>query len=165
MNIKNIFFGISLLILSGLIFFFGSSFPNYVVRGNKLPGPKFFPFTLAVIIIILGTYYIIKSLIMIRLKRIPKDATLAPSDKITLDGTKNVIAIIVGIIFFVPLINLLGFILGATIVSAALMIILNVKIWRSLVYSVILVVIIFLIFGMVFKVPLPEGIVMAMFQG
>jgi len=108
MNIKNIFFGISLLILSGLIFFFGSSFPNYVVRGNKLPGPKFFPFTLAVIIIILGTYYIIKSLIMIRLKRIPKDATLAPSDKITLDGTKNVIAIIVGIIFFVPLINLLS---------------------------------------------------------
>jgi len=102
---------------------------------------------------------------MIKLKRIPKDTTLAPSDKITLDGMKNVIAIIVGIIFFVPLINLLGFILGATIISAALMIILNVKIWRSLVYSVILVVIIFLIFGMVFKVPLPEGIVMAMFQG
>ena len=165
MNIKNIFFGISLFVLSGIIFVFGSNFPNFIVRGQKLPGPKFFPYALAFVLIGLGVYFIVKSIVLLKLKKAPRDALLVPAEEITFDGVKNVIAVIAGILFFVPLINFLGFLLGAMVISTALMIILNVKIWRSLIYSVILVVLIFLIFGMVFKIPLPEGSLIAMFQG
>ena len=165
MNIKNIFFGISLFVLSGIIFVFGSNFPNFVVRGQKLPGPKFFPYALAFVLIGLGVYFVIKSIVLLKLKKTPRDASLAPAEKITFEGVKNVVAIIAGILFFVPLINLLGFLLGAMVISTVLMTTLNVKLWHSLIYSAVLVVLIFLIFGMVFKIPLPEGSLIAMFQG
>ena len=74
MNIKNILFGIFLFVLAFLIFYFGWSFPAYKIRGESLPGPKFFPFTLAVVLIMLGVYYIIKSAVMIKMKKLPRDA-------------------------------------------------------------------------------------------
>ncbi len=165
MNIKNILFGIFLFVLAFLIFYFGWSFPAYKIRGESLPGPKFFPFTLAIVLIMLGVYYIIKSVVMIKMKKLPRDAEIAFEEKFTFEGVKNIVAVVAAIVFFVPIIELLGFILGTIIVSSILMIILNVKVLRSIIYSTILAVMIFLIFGTLFRIPLPEGIIMNIVRG
>lgn len=165
MNTKNILFGIFLFVLAFLIFYFGWSFPAYKIRGESLPGPKFFPFTLAIVLIMLGVYYIIKSVVMIKMKKLPRDAEIAFEEKFTFEGVKNIVAVVAAIVFFVPIIELLGFILGTIIVSSILMIILNVKVLRSIIYSTILAVMIFLIFGTLFRIPLPEGIIMNIVRG
>ncbi|PZC51473.1 tripartite tricarboxylate transporter TctB family protein [Mesotoga sp. TolDC] len=165
MNVKNILFGVFLILLAALIFYFGWSFPAYKIRGETLPGPKFFPFTLAVILIIFGIYFIIKSAVMIKMKKLPKDSAIAFEEKFTLEGIKNIVAVIASIVFFVPIIEFLGFILGTIIVSSILMIVLNVKVLRSIIYSTILTVMIFLVFGTLFRIPLPEGIIMNIVRG
>jgi len=165
MNTKNILFGIFLFVLAFLIFYFGWSFLAYKIRGESLPGPEFFPFTLAVVLIMLGVYYIIKSAVMIKMKKLPRDAAIAFEEKFTFEGVKNIVAVVAAIVFFVPIIELLGFILGTIIVSSILMIILNVKVLRSIIYSTILAVMIFLIFGTLFRIPLPEGIIMNIVRG
>lgn len=165
MNIKNIVFGVFLIVLALLVLYFGWSFPAYRIRGETLPGPKFFPFTLAVVLVIVGAYYIIKSVVMIKKKMIPKDSSIAFEERFTFEGIKNIVAVVAAILFFVPIIEFLGFILGTIIVSSVLMMILNVKVLRSIIYSTILAVMIFLIFGTLFRLPLPEGVIMNIIRG
>ncbi|KUK80538.1 MULTISPECIES: tripartite tricarboxylate transporter TctB family protein [unclassified Mesotoga] len=165
MNIKNIVFGVFLIVLALLVLYFGWSFPAYRIRGETLPGPKFFPFTLAVVLMIVGAYYIIKSVVMIKKKMIPKDSSIAFEERFTFEGIKNIVAVVAAILFFVPIIEFLGFILGTIIVSSVLMMILNVKVLRSIIYSTILAVMIFLIFGTLFRLPLPEGVIMNIIRG
>jgi len=165
MNIKNIVFGVFLIVLALLVLYFGWSFPAYRIRGETLPGPKFFPFTLAVVLMIVGAYYIIKSVVMIKKKMIPKDSSIAFEERFTFEGIKNIVAVVAAILFFVPIIEFLGFILGTIIVSSVLLMILNVKVLRSIIYSTILAVMIFLIFGTLFRLPLPEGVIMNIIRG
>ncbi|MDD3461068.1 MAG: tripartite tricarboxylate transporter TctB family protein [Mesotoga sp.] len=165
MNIKNIVFGVFLIVLALLVLYFGWSFPAYRIRGETLPGPKFFPFTLAVVLMIVGAYYIIKSVVMIKKKMIPKDSSIAFEERFTFEGIKNIVAVVAAILFLVPIIEFLGFILGTIIVSSVLMMILNVKVLRSIIYSTILAVMIFLIFGTLFRLPLPEGVIMNIIRG
>ena len=105
MNIKNIVFGVFLIVLALLVLYFGWSFPAYRIRGETLPGPKFFPFTLAVVLMIVGAYYIIKSVVMIKKKMMPKDSSIAFEERFTFEGIKNIVAVVAAILFFVPIIE------------------------------------------------------------
>jgi len=54
MKLKDIVYGSTLIIISIFVFAIGSGFPNYVVRSKELPGPKFFPFLIAYLLIFAG---------------------------------------------------------------------------------------------------------------
>ncbi|RKX47584.1 MAG: hypothetical protein DRP32_08700 [Thermotogae bacterium] len=152
MKLKDIVYGSTLIIISIFVFAIGSGFPNYVVRSKELPGPKFFPFLIAYLLIFAGVYFIVRSF----LRKRKAEETNATS-LVTKRGILRVISIIVGILLYVPLINLIGFKVGTFILAALFMYILGVKLLRALLYSLILTIVIVLIFGMVFSIPFPQG--------
>ncbi|AKI97763.1 tripartite tricarboxylate transporter TctB family protein [Kosmotoga pacifica] len=152
MRLKDTIYGSTLIVISIFVFAIGSGFPNYVVRGKELPGPKFFPFLIAYLLIFAGIYFIIRSLL-----RWNRTEGINTSDLVTKRGIIRVISIVAGVLLYVPLINLIGFKVGTFILCAVFMYMLGVKLLKSLIYSLILTIVIILIFGMVFSIPFPQG--------
>lgn len=163
MNYKNIVYGSILILLSIIVILISLEFPSYVVRGQELPGPSFFPQVISIFLILIGIYEIILGILQtFKLKKLNEEG-LKKEEKviktvITKKGLFNIIVVIAGIILFVPFINLVGFKLGLFIFSTILMTTFGVRLLRALIYSAIVTVIIILIFAYLFKIPFPEGI-------
>ncbi|HEY8541958.1 MAG TPA: hypothetical protein VIL29_06210 [Pseudothermotoga sp.] len=58
-KMKDLVLGLILLVLSIATIVLSSSFPDFVVRGERLPGPKFFPTILSIILICFAIYFVI----------------------------------------------------------------------------------------------------------
>lgn len=151
MRLKNLMYGLSLIAISVFVFIYGSSFPDFVVRGNKLPGPKFFPFLISILLVIMGSYFVITSLLKLKKTKMENEEKIT-----TKKGLLRVLTIILGIGLYVPFINLVGFKIGTFVFATVIMSIFGVKILKSLLYSLILTVIIVLIFEKIFLIPFPQ---------
>ncbi len=157
--IKNLIYGISLLATSIFVLVYSTRFPDFIVRRQKLPGPRFFPAILAIIIIAAGIYVIASQLakMVIRRRSSEPPQEVLEEDKMTRRGFLNVLAVVAGVFFYIIMVEITGFNLTTFAFSFLLMLMLNVRWWRAIIYSLVLVVAIVLIFGYGFRIPLPEG--------
>ncbi|MGB9820901.1 MAG: tripartite tricarboxylate transporter TctB family protein [Pseudothermotoga sp.] len=152
---KDIILGLILIVISIAVLTISSSFPNFVVRGERLPGPKFFPTILAIVLICFALYCLLLGMVTLRNSRKPSgnlDNSCTPA------GIINILCISLSVFFFVPIISLVGTLVGITVIGTALMTLLSIKWYQSLMYSSALAFLVYIIFQIVFKVPLPEGI-------
>ena len=123
---------------------------------SNLTGPSFYPNLLALVFALCGIGEIIAGF-----RHAEKRKTL---DLTRLTGTLrdpgflNVILIIVLIIGFMLLVELLGFIICSYLIVFILMWRFGVNWIRNTLYSVILVALIYLLFGKLFKIYLPSGV-------
>lgn len=138
-------------IISGVIgivtFVLTLSFPNYS-RGSNVPGPAFFPRILGILFLIIAVIQICKSCVK-------KD--YETKEIIEIDYKK--MAILIGLfIFYIGLLNLLGFFITTIAFLLVLQKVLGVKLKTNIIVTVIIVLLIFLIFNKLFAVSLPSGI-------
>jgi len=150
----NLIFGVALISIAILVMVEASFFPKFVVSGKRLPGPAFFPTILSIILIISGFYEIIMALLGKRFSKPPRPFL----DYLKDWGIQNVLILLFMLIIYVPVIKLLGFILGTFIISLLLMVRLKAGWIRSVIVSIALIIVIVLLFEKVFKIPLPEGV-------
>jgi hypothetical protein len=154
---KNLIYGVLLIALSIFVIMYSTGFPKYVVRGNELPGPSFFPTILSIFLIAIGLYEILKDIVDNIRK---KERKVKDDSHITKRGIINILVVVAGIILFVPFIDIVGFKLGAFIFAAFLMYLLGIKFVRSLIYSAVLTAVIIVIFELLFRIPFPQGYIL-----
>ncbi|MEJ5229034.1 tripartite tricarboxylate transporter TctB family protein [Pseudothermotoga sp. U03pept] len=143
--------GVFLIALAIFVLISSSSFPNLVVRGEKLPGPKYFPSLLSILMILLGVFYIVSSIFKLR-KREKNQI-----DKSSKGQLSPLLVVLTSSILFVPVVQLVGTTVGVIAITFSMMVFFRVKWYYSAVISVTLALLIRLVFEVLFKVPLPEG--------
>lgn len=156
------------LILIGLSIFVlivSADFPAFEQRGQQLPGPRFFPTILALFLLGAG---LVEGFQFLRQKdqltrHLRDSIQTAKNQMLHSWGAKTVTLILSLLVLFMPLIEAIGFIAGSLIVSIVIMARLRVPILHNLIVSSLLIAIIWLVFGQTFNVPLPEGLVEALF--
>lgn len=131
------------------------SFPTGQEIAN-LTGPAFFPNTLAIAYIILGFLQIILAFkAQAKTQRGHNGAANAPQQRGKIATAFEFIALMIAyIIFFVPL----GYLISTILFLFLLMWLLGLKWWKSLLYSAIYTAVIYLLFGKLFTIDLPAGI-------
>ncbi len=132
------------------------SFPKGQESVN-ITGPAFFPNVLAIAFIILGIAQIIAAF-----KSAHKSQTAAandsPKDAQRLKKIMLSVEFVALMIAFIVFFNSLGFFISTTIFLFLLMALLGLKWWKSLLYAVIYTAVIYLLFGVLFTIGLPAGI-------
>ncbi len=162
-------FPILLFLLGVTTLLFASQLPVFIQRGQRLPGPQYFPTMLGVFLCIAGVVELARYL-NCRRKRSPGcvDQVSAPSEKLGFGariervaknwGNQSVALLLVSLLIFVLVLPSLGFVLTGVLFSLVMLLRLNAKPLPAVLLSVVLVVIIAFIFVSAFRVPLPRGI-------
>ncbi len=143
--------------------YLAAQLPEFVQRGQQLPGPRYFPTILGVFFCIAGVVELVR---YIRHKRHARAAGRLPADpffvrlkSVTGDWGAHSVAIILGsLAVFVPVVQVLGFVLGGTLFSTVLMLRLKARWYNAIILSLVVVLVIAVVFGRLFRVPLPAGI-------
>lgn len=147
--------GVVCLILGGVTLFLTSSFPQGQSNIN-ITGPAFFPNVLAIIFLVCGVYEIILGFFQ---EKGRLDVNLhhlwlgLKSPQVL-----NVLLIILLLVFFIFFFERLGFILSTFVVLSILLYRLGVPLVKNLIYTVIFIAIILVIFGRLFSISLPSGV-------
>ncbi|WP_448522918.1 tripartite tricarboxylate transporter TctB family protein [Pseudothermotoga sp.] len=155
MPIADLILGFVLVFISFFVLLYSRKFPRFVVRGVRLPGPSFFPRVLAVLLLIFAAYIFVE---YFRLRKRKSSDEKHPVDAKSL---LNVLWISLMVLFFFPLANLMGTFVILTTLSFLLMVVLKSKWYEALVFSLSVALIVHLIFSVIFKIPLPEGLLFA----
>ncbi|MEN6500268.1 MAG: tripartite tricarboxylate transporter TctB family protein [Rectinema sp.] len=149
--------GIVCIIIAVTILLITPSFPAGQ-EGANLTGPAFFPNVLAIAYILLGglqLFLAFKSKPKRNNNNIKQSSKKDPQQLKRIITTLEYIALMVGFFaFFKPL----GFIISTILFLFLLMWLLGVKWWKSLLISLVYTAIIYLLFGMLFTIGLPAGI-------
>ena len=132
------------------------SFPKATTGSNELTGPSFYPNLLSYALVICGILQIIEgfrsqeagySLEWKRCWQILRQT-----------GPVNILCIIALVVFFILFMETLGFVPCAYLILFALMWRFGVPLIRNLVYSGVFLSLVYLIFGKLFIIYLPSGV-------
>lgn len=146
--------GLFCVALGGLVLFLTRNFP--AGQGNvQISGPAFFPNVLSIVLIIVG--------VIEGLTGSLKDEGEFASIGAIWRGMKkpefiNILMLVALFLFYIFFVELLGFIITTFIFLFIVMWRLGVPLIKNILYSVIFLVVIVLIFGKLFTVSLPSGI-------
>jgi len=168
-------FPIFLFLLGVTTLFFALQLPVFIQRGQRLPGPQYFPTILGVFLCIAGVVELLRYLACRRrnspgcVDQVPAPGQEpAPGGKLHLGariervaknwGNQSVALLLVSLLIFVLVLPSLGFVLTGFLFSLVMLLRLNAKPLPAVLLSVALVVIIAFIFVTAFRVPLPRGI-------
>ena len=149
----NIWFGLILIGIAIIVICESLKFPLFILAGKKLPGPNFFPVLLSIILLICGGNEILFALINKPIKKTQKSFILFINNW----GNQNILIIVSGLIIYVFILQWLGFVVATFLLSSIFMIRLKTGWLRGILFSMILVIIITLLFGSIFRVQLPVG--------
>ncbi len=163
MGWSDLILSLSCFALSGFVFYHSRFFPKFTVRGEKLPGPSFFPDLLAFLILIFGFYFFVSGLTSLFKAREELRSSLFKGVSLY-KSLSFVIIIGVGFLFY-PVLKIFGSVIGITLLGVFLMRFMRVRWFSSLVYSVVLALLIHWIFKVIFKLPLPEGVIFSLLRG
>jgi putative tricarboxylic transport membrane protein len=144
------------IILAVVILVTTRSFPKATTGASDLTGPSFYPNLLAYLFIICGLYEIIGGFRK-QEGRKPFDLTHF-WDSIRKPGPLNILLTIALILFFIFLMEALGFMVCSYIILFILMWRFGVPLFRNIVYSAIFVLLLNVIFAKIFTIYLPSGI-------
>jgi putative tricarboxylic transport membrane protein len=149
MRVSNTAIGLFLILASALVLWHVQSFPSL---DNGYPGPALFPTVLAVLFIFCGIGLIIQG-VRQREKLLKFD-----TGTLSLSGSLNILFVLTTIICYIFFAEFIGFLIFSFLVLMILMKWLKVKILSSLLMSIGVTLIIYLLFAKVLLVPLPWGL-------
>lgn len=152
MPIADLILGIVLTFISAFVLLYSRKFPHFVVRGVRLPGPSFFPRILAILLILFAVYFVLKYFL------IRKGSRSEKTYRFDLKSSLNIVWVSLSVILFFPLASLTGAFFALILICFLLMIILRAKWYEAAIFSLFVTTIIHLVFRVLFKIPLPEGI-------
>ena len=149
MRVSNTAIGLFLILFATVVLLHVQSFPSL---DNGYPGPALFPSVLAVLFILCGIGLIIQG-IRQREKLLKFD-----TGTLTLSGLLNIFFVLGTIVCYIFLSEYIGFLIFSFMVLLILMKWLKVKTLSSIVMSIGLTLVIYLLFAKVLLVPLPWGL-------
>jgi len=149
MRVSNTAIGLVLIIFSTVVLWHVQSFPSL---DNGYPGPALFPSVLAVLFILCGIGLIIQG-IRQREKLLKFD-----TGTLTLSGLLNIFFVLATIVCYIFLAETIGFLIFSFMVLLILMKWLKVKMLSSIVMSMGVTLVIYLLFAKILLVPLPWGL-------
>jgi hypothetical protein len=144
------------IILAVVILVTTRSFPKATTGASDLTGPSFYPNLLAYLFIICGLYEIIGGFRK-QEGRKPFDFTHF-WDSMSKPGPLNILLTIALILFFIFLMEVLGFMVCSYIILFIFMWRFGVPLFKNIVYSAIFVLLLNVIFAKIFTIYLPSGI-------
>jgi len=148
--------GISCMATAVVVHMLSRSFPKAATGANELTGPAFFPNILAVIIFICGLVELINGF---RRSFESEELNLKNTGRILKQPeTINVLLIIVLIVGYILFMEPLGFIPTTLIMLLTLMWRFRVPLFKNILYSIFFLVVLYLLFGQLFTIYLPSGI-------
>lgn len=139
--------GVAFLGTAVLTLFLSRSIHSIGLGDNFDPGPKAFPIGLSLLLLVGAFLEFYKS----------RKRTSLPGEPSDRAKTKTVLLLLCAFLIYVILLPWIGFALSTLLMATAMMILLGNSWKQSLGVSVLLISIIYLLFVMVFKVPLPGG--------
>ena len=147
--------GICCLLISTVVLFLTRSFPKGQSNIN-ITGPAFFPNLLAIVFILCGMYEIAIGFFQ-------KDGHIHLNGKSIKAALKeaqtiNVIFIIGLLLFFILFFEKIGFVICAFLFVFLLMARLKVPLMKNLLYTIMFILVILLIFGKLFSISFPSGL-------
>ncbi|TXT50866.1 MAG: hypothetical protein FD137_173 [Spirochaetes bacterium] len=126
---------------------------------SKYTGPAFFPNVLAVLYLLLGICELILGFALPLKERNGKHGeTTKGKSKIDEKSLKTTLLYVVLLVGFVVFFDILGFIVTSLAFLFLLMVLLGVPPFKSLLFSLLFVAVIYLLFGKLFTIGLPAGI-------
>jgi hypothetical protein len=144
------------IILAVVILVTTRSFPKATTGASDLSGPSFYPNLLAYVFLVCGLYEIIGGF---RKQKGRKPLDLAHFwDSITKPGPLNILLTIALILFFIFLMETLGFMVCSYVILFILMGRFGVPLFKNIVYSAIFVLLLNVIFAKIFTIYLPSGV-------
>ena len=149
MRVSNTAIGLFLILGSALVLWHVQSFPSL---DNGYPGPALFPTVLAVLFIFCGIGLIIQG-IRQREKLLKFD-----TGALTLSGFLNILIVLATIVCYIFFVEYVGFLIFSFLVLLILMKWLQVKTLSSLLMSIGVTLVIYLLFAKMLLVPLPWGL-------
>ncbi len=149
--------GICVILLAAYVLVIITDFPDFTLRGKKLPGPRFFPMLLSLFLIGFGSFFIVTSF------RTRSNSSLREG-VISFEGILNCFVILLSVLIFMPLCNLLGTTFTIVFLGSVIMVFLGIKWYASILYSLLLGLLARVIFVDFFKVALPVGMLFKIFK-
>ena len=149
MRVSNTAIGLFLILFATVVLWHVQSFPSL---DNGYPGPALFPSVLAVLFILCGIGLIIQG-VRQREKLLKFD-----TGALTLTGLLNILFVLGTIVCYIFLAETIGFLIFSFMVLLILMKWLKVKTTSSIVMSIGVTLVIYLLFAKVLLVPLPWGL-------
>jgi putative tricarboxylic transport membrane protein len=140
--------GAAFLAAGALVIFLSGSIHAIGLGDNFDPGAKAFPIGLSILLILGGLVELLPG------GKSTSSATASKSDP----KTKTVLFLLGAFLAYVIILPWLGFSITTLIMATAMMILLGNSWKPSLLLSVTLIAIIYLLFVLLFKVPLPSGV-------
>ena len=138
--------GIFFLGTTTAVLLFSGSIQSIGLGDNFDPGPKAFPIGLSILLAMGGAVEFLK-----RKER--------PAGNLSEPGKGRIVLLLLAaFLVYVLLLPWLGFALSTAIMATGMMILLGNSWWAALSLSTILLVIIYILFVLVFRVPLPGGV-------
>jgi putative tricarboxylic transport membrane protein len=148
--------GIVCIILSIIILSTTRSFPKATTGFSDLSGPSFYPNVLAFLFLFCGLYQIISGL---RKQEVSNVIDLSSSwNAISKPGSLNIFVTIALILCFILFMEPLGFIVCSYMILFILMWRFGVPLLKNAIYSAIFVLLLNAIFGKLFTIYLPSGV-------
>lgn len=149
--------GLICIAIAAVVLFVTPSFPAGTDE-SQYTGPAFFPNVLAVLYIILGAYQVFLGFVSSR-----KAAEVGEKDKrgnprIDAKSLKSTILYVLLLAGFIGFFDVLGFIVTSFAFLFLLMLLLGVAPGKSALFSLVFVALIYLLFGKLFTIGLPAGI-------
>jgi hypothetical protein len=147
--------GLACLFVSGTILYLTSGFPKASTGASDLTGPSFYPNLLAILFILCGIYEITRGF-----KEVEGGNSVGFRilKGIRNPGFLNILLIVVLTVFFIVFMNVLGFIICSYIFLFILMWRFGVPLVRNIFYSILYVLFLLLVFGKIFAIYLPSGV-------
>ncbi len=150
--------------LSVWVLYMAAQLPEFIQRGQRLPGPRYFPTILSVFLLIAAGVELARYLRYRRsvsgeyggaLDRVRERLSMLRSSW----GARSVGVILGTSVALVPVTQLIGFPLAGTAYGVLLMMRLKARWYSAVVVSVVVVIVITVVFGRLFRVPLPLGVI------
>jgi len=148
--------GVACLFVSAAILYLTRAFPKASTGASDLTGPSFYPNLLAILFILCGIYEIVHGFKEVEGRNSIGLASILKG--IRNPGFVNVFLIFLLTVFFIVFMNLLGFIICSYIFLFILMWRFGVPLIRNIFYSIIYVLFLLLVFGKIFSIYLPSGV-------
>jgi putative tricarboxylic transport membrane protein len=146
---RTISFPILLIGFGGVTLFLSRDLPDFIQRGQRLPGPKLFPVMMGAFLVVAGVIELVQWL----LARSRGTATPFQSA-----GLRDVAAFVGAVVLFAVLLPVLGFQVTGLLFGTLVLRTLDVRWSKAVLVPLLLVVVITLLFGVAFLVPLPWGV-------
>jgi hypothetical protein len=136
------------ILLGSMMLLLVKNFPQFQTGNEGFTGPGFFPVVIGVLLLAAGVGEIFEA------RKSDRLITFRIANKA---GFINICAVILGILCYILTLNILGFIVATFSFSFGLMLLLKVRVVSGLGLSFFLVILLVLIFGKLFHLPLPAG--------